>query len=407
MVPAKKFGVKVTQYMVGFGPTLWSRITRRHRVRRQGHPARRLHPHDRHGAAAPRRQPLPLAAPDGHRHRGLPQCQPRRGRPGRRAAPVLPAHARQEDDRHARRPDDESGHLPRADLSSCSASRHRRTRPSTTTVASVSKCVVPADLDRGATRPTAATPNAPAYVGGLKPGDRSWPSTARRSPTGTQAVPIIESSAGRPLTMVVDRNGAHTSLLTRHAGGEREVRQRHRHQDQGGGLHRRLADHVHRYYQPVAAAAGPRPGRQPGRARPARARQLPEQDRTACGTPCSTGKPRDPNGRDRRGRHRPARRRHRRRASCSTCRTRSYALVGLLAGVNLLLFFFNLLPLLPLDGGHVAGALVEAAKRGRARLRCARPSRSALGDRRRSAARTDLRRHRADAAGDVRASPRC
>jgi membrane-associated protease RseP (regulator of RpoE activity) len=37
--------------------------------------------------------------------------------------------------------------------------------------------------------------------------------------------------------------------------------------------------------------------------------------------------------------------------------------------VNLLLFFFNLLPLLPLDGGHVAGALVEAAKRGRARLR--------------------------------------
>ena len=41
----------------------------------------------------------------------------------------------------------------------------------------------------------------------------------------------------------------------------------------------------------------------------------------------------------------------------------------MLASVNLLLFFFNLLPLLPLDGGHVAGALVEAAKRGRARLR--------------------------------------
>ena len=25
LAPAKKFGVKVTQYMVGFGPTLWSR----------------------------------------------------------------------------------------------------------------------------------------------------------------------------------------------------------------------------------------------------------------------------------------------------------------------------------------------------------------------------------------------
>ena len=33
---------------------------------------------------------------------------------------------------------------------------------------------------------------------------------------------------------------------------------------------------------------------------------------------------------------------------------------SLLASVNLLLFFFNLLPLLPLDGGHVAGAIVEA-----------------------------------------------
>ena len=52
-----------------------------------------------------------------------------------------------------------------------------------------------------------------------------------------------------------------------------------------------------------------------------------------------------------------------------TTQDKIYDLIGLLATVNLLLFFFNLLPLLPLDGGHVAGALVEAAKRGRARLR--------------------------------------
>ncbi|MFL6297301.1 MAG: site-2 protease family protein, partial [Actinomycetes bacterium] len=25
LVPAKRFGVKTTQYMVGFGPTVWSR----------------------------------------------------------------------------------------------------------------------------------------------------------------------------------------------------------------------------------------------------------------------------------------------------------------------------------------------------------------------------------------------
>ncbi|HMO10019.1 MAG TPA: site-2 protease family protein, partial [Actinotalea sp.] len=26
LVPAKRFGVRVSQYMVGFGPTLWSRV---------------------------------------------------------------------------------------------------------------------------------------------------------------------------------------------------------------------------------------------------------------------------------------------------------------------------------------------------------------------------------------------
>jgi membrane-associated protease RseP (regulator of RpoE activity) len=44
-------------------------------------------------------------------------------------------------------------------------------------------------------------------------------------------------------------------------------------------------------------------------------------------------------------------------------------LVLLIASLNLALFVFNLVPLLPLDGGHVAGAIWEAVKRGWARLR--------------------------------------
>jgi membrane-associated protease RseP (regulator of RpoE activity) len=43
--------------------------------------------------------------------------------------------------------------------------------------------------------------------------------------------------------------------------------------------------------------------------------------------------------------------------------------LGLLASVNLVLFLFNLLPIYPLDGGHVAGALYEKARATVARLR--------------------------------------
>lgn len=44
-------------------------------------------------------------------------------------------------------------------------------------------------------------------------------------------------------------------------------------------------------------------------------------------------------------------------------------LLSLLGIVNLFVALFNFIPLLPLDGGHIAGALFEAVRRGLARLR--------------------------------------
>jgi membrane-associated protease RseP (regulator of RpoE activity) len=44
-------------------------------------------------------------------------------------------------------------------------------------------------------------------------------------------------------------------------------------------------------------------------------------------------------------------------------------LLMLVAGFNLFIGLFNFIPLLPLDGGHIAGALWEAVRRGWARLR--------------------------------------
>ena len=45
------------------------------------------------------------------------------------------------------------------------------------------------------------------------------------------------------------------------------------------------------------------------------------------------------------------------------------SLLMLIAGFNLFIGLFNFIPLLPLDGGHIAGALYEAVRRGFARVR--------------------------------------
>ena len=50
-------------------------------------------------------------------------------------------------------------------------------------------------------------------------------------------------------------------------------------------------------------------------------------------------------------------------------RDKTATMLSMLASLNMALFVFNLVPLLPLDGGHVAGALVEGVRRSWARLR--------------------------------------
>lgn len=44
-------------------------------------------------------------------------------------------------------------------------------------------------------------------------------------------------------------------------------------------------------------------------------------------------------------------------------------LLGLMATLNMALFLFNLIPLLPLDGGHILGALIEWVRKGWAKMR--------------------------------------
>jgi membrane-associated protease RseP (regulator of RpoE activity) len=56
-------------------------------------------------------------------------------------------------------------------------------------------------------------------------------------------------------------------------------------------------------------------------------------------------------------------------ASDQPFKEKASMILGMAASLNLFLFLFNLLPLLPLDGGHAAGAIFEGLRRTLARLR--------------------------------------
>ena len=367
MVPAKKFGVKVTQYMVGFGPTLWSR--------KRGD--------TEYGVKA-----VPL----GGYIRMIGMVPPRAdGRPSRwpRRMATAIEDFRQVSRNEVKDEADEPRQFYR--LTPGKKMIVMIGGPSmnlliylvitvvllltlgtphddpTTRISSVVKCVVPANsaAARADTCPAAAT-RAPA-LGVLKPGDTVLAVDGTKITNWEQLVALIEPSANRTLSMTVLRQGQQRTVTITPVRNLKYV------QATGGALSLKEAGYLgvspvnHHYYEALGITAIPgQIGSQVTLGLSALA-HYPQKLGNLFGT-VFEGQKRDPQGAvgvvgiGRISGDFAA-------SKALTTQDKLFTLLSLLASVNLLLFFFNLLPLLPLDGGHVAGALVEAVKRGRARLR--------------------------------------
>ena len=240
-----------------------------------------------------------------------------------------------------------------------------------TTVGLVNECVLPAG-STATSCPTDATP-APAFAAGLRNGDRIVSIDGRAMTDGDQVASVLRASADTTLDVVVDRDGSERTLQVTPTLSERYV------VDESTGQYEEEADGtpVTREVGFVGIGFATETARQPVTA------VLPAvwdnvthvvdliihlpQRLVGVAEAAFGGGERDANG--------PVSvvgvgRMAGEIVSLDSVPIvdRAAYVVNLLASLNVALFVFNLIPLMPLDGGHIAGALVEAVRRGFAKL---------------------------------------
>jgi membrane-associated protease RseP (regulator of RpoE activity) len=382
LVPAKKFGVKVTQYMVGFGPTLWSR----HRGGTE------------YGVKA-----IPL----GGYIRMIGMFPPRPGdKPGTLRVSSTGRFSQLADEARKLsleevKPGDEDRVFYKLSvpkkvvvmlggptmnlviavvlLTGIFTLYGVATAQKGAEVASVSECVVPASQATSKTACAPTDPKTPAYTAGIRPGDSFVSIAGQPIERTTDVGKLIRPRVGERTEVVVRRNGELVTLevtpITNtvqqvgpdgkplvNADGEPVV-------TDAGFLGVSSATPVAFERQPVAAVPG-LIGEQLQRTAGV-ILKIPQKMKGVADAAFGSGQ-RDPEG--------PI-------SVVGVGRMAGEAssgqvswiggqnginpfvfLLSLMASLNLALFVFNLVPLLPLDGGHVAGALWEGLKRNVARV---------------------------------------
>jgi membrane-associated protease RseP (regulator of RpoE activity) len=355
---AKLFGVKVTQYMVGFGRTVWSRkrgdteygikaIPFGGYIRMIGmFPPKKDEKYGRSASSAPwrtmiedARQAVAEEVKPGDEHRQFYQRAPWKRIIVMAAGPFM--------------------NLILAVVIFGGVLMVYGTPTPTTTVESVTECVVPANASNREQCPPGA-PKSPAAAAGFQPGDKIVSFNGKPYQSWDQLQQVIRASSGSA-AVVVERGGQQVPLRadlmqtprprlddpkkTEPVGflGIEPSRMLVR-QDVFG-----VANTIGGFINITAQKVVELP------------RRVPDLISAIGGNERSQDSPVGIVGASRLGGEVLS-------YDGASVGSRLVTMLNLLAGVNLSLFVLNMLPILPLDGGHIAGALWESIRRKLARL---------------------------------------